>query len=133
MGSCSPNFDKFSGYIYIYRNIGSLSLKQKKSIFELASKRNSEKQIIIFNMFLSKIKIFLKTAFFSVIPWFPTKKSKNLLWKHLPLKIELLFSRNSYSVSCVLCGFLYLILTRHKFTVYDDIDHTSNASFFVGL
>jgi hypothetical protein len=38
----------------------------KKSTFELASKRNSEKQIIIFDMFLSKIKIFLKIAFFSV-------------------------------------------------------------------
>ncbi len=38
----------------------------KKSIFELASKRNYEKQIIIFHMFLSKIKIFLKIAFFSV-------------------------------------------------------------------
>jgi hypothetical protein len=38
----------------------------KKSIFELASKSNSKKQIIIFDMFLSKIKIFLKIAFFSV-------------------------------------------------------------------
>jgi hypothetical protein len=38
----------------------------KKSIFELASNRYSEKQIIIFDMFLSKIKIFLKIAFFSV-------------------------------------------------------------------
>ena len=51
-------------YLLIHRKSQFVT---KKSTFELASKSNSEKQIIISDFFLSKIKNFLKCAFFSVM------------------------------------------------------------------
>jgi hypothetical protein len=42
-------------------------------------------------------------------------KSKSILWKYLLLSIKYIFLRDRYVAQD---GFLYLIVTRHKLTVY---------------
>jgi hypothetical protein len=103
--------------------------REQYSFFE----RNYEKRIVILKRLL-----FLKGIFgnrecsfdhviqisFTVEWWifkiyiFPIVKSKNLFWKPFLLKIKFRFSRNSYACTIVQYAFSYLIMTRHKFTVY---------------
>ncbi len=62
---------------------------------------------------------------------FPPTKTKNLLWKHLLTKIKYLLIFVKQLCMLVQYGFLYLILTRPKFTVYQIFRPTRpNFSYF---